>query len=80
MNSIMMIAGIVFLFLLLLYGDVVFGIRCPICKSTKHWENFNAKSKRYFDDLCCHQCQRAIYITKTGTFKTFEQPQCWNEE
>lgn len=75
--ELMVVSGIILLFVIFLYGETLFGIKCPVCHSTRHWDNFNEKHGRYFDDLYCFQCQRAIYVTKTGKFKVFDRQQGW---
>lgn len=63
--------------ILILFGDTILGLKCPICGSRKHWETPIWGSNKVSGEALCKKCCRAMYHPKVSKVITFEYSQYW---
>lgn len=57
------------------FANNKWGIRCPVCKSTRHWSIGYFGSNKQADKVICKKCYRSTYSPQSKEMKEFDLPQ-----
>ena len=60
---------------LILFGDTILGLKCPICGSRKHWETPVWGQSKNYKEAFCTNCCKAMYHAKVHKMITFDYAQ-----